>query len=340
MQRLAQAAKMSIYEKPWRSVFVALSLFSLLAASCALIAGKGSHTVTITAWDRVVRLDTSARTVGEALKEANVILGANDYCSPGPEAPLTQGLDIKVVRASLAFIFDGGGVRPVETAKKTVGEILSQADIRPGADDIVIPSREQPVPDSGRVRVVRVTYSDVVEEETIPYTIERRNDNSLEAGLVRVYRNGFEGLARVTFNVRYEDGVEVSRRQVSRELVREPSPQVLLVGTLQEVTRGAENIRFERAIEAVATAYCPCTKCCGPNAKGLTRTGIPAERGVIAVDPRVIPLGSRVYVDGYGFAVAGDTGGAIKGNRVDLCFSTHEEALRWGRKQVKVYVIE
>jgi uncharacterized protein YabE (DUF348 family) len=119
------------------------------------------------------------------------------------------------------------------------------------------------------------TYSDVVEEETIPYTIERRNDNSLEAGLVRVYRNGFEGLARVTFNVRYEDGVEVSRRQVSRELVREPSPQVLLVGTLQEVTRGAENIRFERAIEAVATAYCPCTKCCGPNARVLLAPGFP-----------------------------------------------------------------
>jgi uncharacterized protein YabE (DUF348 family) len=123
-----------------------------LVAGCILRSHcrQRSHTVTITAWDRVVRLDTSARTVGEALKEANVILGANDYCSPGPEAPLTQGLDIKVVRASLAFIFDGGGVRPVETAKKTVGEILSQADIRPGADDIVIPSREQPVPDSGR----------------------------------------------------------------------------------------------------------------------------------------------------------------------------------------------
>jgi len=144
----------------------------------------------------------------------------------------------------------------------------------------------------------------------------------------------------VTFNVRYEDGVEVSRQQVSREQVREASPQVLLVGTLQEVTRGSDSIRFERAIEAVATAYCPCTKCCGPYANGYTHTGVPAERGVIAVDPRVIPLGSRVYVDGYGFAVAADTGGAIKGNRVDLCFATHEEALRWGRKQVKVYVIE
>ncbi|NLA60115.1 MAG: DUF348 domain-containing protein [Firmicutes bacterium] len=340
MQRWAQVAKMRIHEKPWRLFLIALFCFSFLAASCVLIAGKGSYTVTVTAWDRVVRLDTSARTVGDALEEANVVLGPNDYCSPGPEAPLTQGLDIKVIRASLAFVSDGGKVSAIETAKNTVGDLLSQAGISLGADDAVIPSREQPVPDDGRVRVVRVTYADIVEEEEIPYTIERRNDSSLEAGLVRVLRNGTEGLAKVTFNVRYEDGVEVSRQQVSRDLVKDPSPQVLLVGTLQEVTRGSDNIRFERAIEAVATAYCPCTKCCGPYANGYTHTGILAERGVIAVDPRVIPLGSRVYVDGYGFAVAADTGSAIKGNRVDVCFSTHEEALRWGRKQVKVYVIE
>ncbi len=340
MQRWAEIAKTRSSQNSWRVLLIAILLFCLLAASCAIVAGTGSHTVTVTAWDRVVRLDTSVRTVSEALRQANVVLGPNDYCSPGPEAPLTQGLDIKVVRASLAFIYDGGKVRAIETSSHTVGEILSQARIQVGADDTVIPSQLEPVPADGRVRVVRVTYGDVVEEESIPYTIERRTDGSLESGLVRVYKQGVEGVARVTFNVRYEDGVEVSRRQVSKEQVREPSPQVLLVGTLKEVTRGADNIRFERAIEAVATAYCPCSKCCGPNAKGITSTGIPAERGVIAVDPRVIPIGSRVYVDGYGFAVAADTGGAIKGNRVDVCFSTHEEALRWGRKQVKVYVIE
>lgn len=340
MQRWAKTVKSRSRENSWRLAFIALLLFSLLAASCALIARTGSHTVTVTAWDRIVRLETSSRTVGDALREANVVLGPHDYCLPGPEAPLTQGLDIKVVRASLAFIYDGGKVHSIVTAKHTVDELLSQASIQVGADDTVIPALAEPVPADGRVRVVRVTYSQVVEEETVPYTIERRNDTSLEAGLVRVYKHGTEGLAQVTFNVRYEDGVEVSRQQVSREQVREPSPQVLLVGTLQEVTRGADNIRFERAVEAVATAYCPCTKCCGPYAKGVTSSGLPAERGAIAVDPRVIPLGSRVYVDGYGFAVAADTGSAIKGNRVDVCFSSHEEALRWGRKQVKVYVIE
>ncbi|HHY76070.1 MAG TPA: DUF348 domain-containing protein [Firmicutes bacterium] len=339
MKRWAQATR-RLVETPWRLVFIALSCFSLLAASCALIAGSGTYTVTVTAWDRYVRLGTSAATVGDALKEANVVLGPNDYSFPTPEAPLTQGLDIKVVRASLAFINDGGRIRAIETAKDTVGEILSQAGVELGPEDAVIPPAEERVPDDGRIRIVRVTYADVIEEEVIPYTVERRSDGSLEAGLVRTLTAGKEGLARVEYSVRYEDGVEVSRQEVSRELVREPSPQVLLVGTLQEVTRGSDNIRFNKAIEVVATAYCPCVKCCGPYANGYTHTGLVAEKGVIAVDPRVIPLGSRVYVDGYGFAVAGDTGGAIKGSRVDLCFSTHEEALAWGMKRVKVYVIE
>jgi 3D (Asp-Asp-Asp) domain-containing protein len=65
-----------------------------------------------------------------------------------------------------------------------------------------------------------------------------------------------------------------------------------------------------------------------------------AKQGVIAVDPRIIPLGTRVYVDGYGYALAADTGGAIKGNKIDVCFETHDEALRWGMRNTKVYVLE
>ena len=72
---------------------------------------------------------------------------------------------------------------------------------------------------------------------------------------------------------------------------------------------------------------------------GKTATGIPAAKGVIAADPRVIPLGTRVYVDGYGEAIAADVGSAIKGNRIDVCFDTHEEAWSWGVKQTKVYIL-
>lgn len=87
----------------------------------------------------------------------------------------------------------------------------------------------------------------------------------------------------------------------------------------------------------LATAYCP-RGCCG-SAHGRTATGRHAEYGIVAVDPRVIPLGTALYVDRYGFAIAADTGRKIKGARIDLCFPTHRESSRFGRRIVRVLVL-
>ena len=89
------------------------------------------------------------------------------------------------------------------------------------------------------------------------------------------------------------------------------------------------------------TGYCPCELCCGIWADGLTFTEDEAKRGCVAIDPKagVFEMGMILYIEGYGYGVCNDIGGAIKGNRLDLCFDTHQEALDWGRKFVKVYII-
>ena len=109
-------------------------------------------------------------------------------------------------------------------------------------------------------------------------------------------------------------------------------------------------IEYEGVMQLEATAYCACYECCGkyPGNKwyGITATGTRAKVGTIAVDPRVIPLGTKVYVEGlygaknYGYATAEDTGGAIKGKIIDLYFDTHRETINWGRQQVKVYILK
>lgn len=101
----------------------------------------------------------------------------------------------------------------------------------------------------------------------------------------------------------------------------------------------AETIQQSLTEEYIITAYCPCVKCCG-KMDGITATGTKAMQGrTIAVDPKKIPYGTKIQIDGVGVRIAEDCGGAIKGNRIDLYFNTHQEALRWGRQTKKVTIL-
>ena len=84
------------------------------------------------------------------------------------------------------------------------------------------------------------------------------------------------------------------------------------------------------------TAYSPAE----PGLSMNTATGARAGYGVIAVDPRVIPLGTKLYIPGYGYGVAADTGGAIKGNKIDVCFDTVAECIAWGRRTVTITILD
>lgn len=120
-------------------------------------------------------------------------------------------------------------------------------------------------------------------------------------------------------------------------VVRTPLPRIVGVGTRSPI--GAPDAFFdEDSMILVATAYYPGPRNYGGGVGIRTATGMLAQRGVVAVDPAVIPLGTRVYVEGYGGAIAADTGGAIRGKRIDLCFNTYEEAIRFGRHPVRVHI--
>ncbi|MDI6800125.1 MAG: 3D domain-containing protein [Actinomycetota bacterium] len=94
------------------------------------------------------------------------------------------------------------------------------------------------------------------------------------------------------------------------------------------------DLKIKETLTLTATAYTP-----GYDCGYITATGAKAGFGIVAVDPRVIPLGTKVYVEGYGEAMALDTGGAIKGNKIDLCYETYDEAIRFGRRKVIVHIL-
>jgi 3D (Asp-Asp-Asp) domain-containing protein len=149
-------------------------------------------------------------------------------------------------------------------------------------------------------------------------------------------QDGQPGEVVKTYRMLYTDGKLVGKELVSTERT-EPKDTIFAMGKAGDLTsRGY--FRRSKVLTMAASAYDPSPATIGPGATGRTATGKWAGYGCVAVDPRVIPLRTMVFVEGYGFAEACDTGGAIKGNRIDLCYNSRGEAIRFGRKQVRVHV--
>jgi 3D (Asp-Asp-Asp) domain-containing protein len=227
-----------------------------------------------------------------------------------------------------------GTERTVTTQKDTVQTLLHQEFIALNEHDRCVPALHEPVVDGMTVTITRVTKEVVVDRVTIaPHEIVRW-DRRMTTNPV-VIEEGASGVSEVTRVIWKKDGVVTQNSVQKQVVVQKPRPRIVVRGNLP--SRG---LHGRRVMSVVATAYDPGPGSCGKYADGRTAIGMRAGRGVIAVDPRVIPLGTRVYVDGYGPAIAADTGGAIKGNKIDVCFPTRSEALKWGRRTVKLVILE
>lgn len=176
-----------------------------------------------------------------------------------------------------------------------------------------------------------------VEKNTLPQGVRYEFSRTVNAGRLVKTSEGKPGYSKCTYRVTLKNGKVVSKELLKEERL-EPETSVYTLGRGNfSASRGSYT--RSKFLEVEATAYDTGAECNGGHA-GRTKTGIPAAYGVIAVDPRVIPLGSVVFVEGYGMAIAGDTGGAIKGMRIDLCYNTRAEANRFGRKKVKIHVFQ
>jgi len=179
----------------------------------------------------------------------------------------------------------------------------------------------------------------VVQREPIPYSTLRKPTSQLRSGTSRTVRNGSNGEKEVVYHVIYRaDGVELRREVVSSHIIKHSVTEVVEIGhAVTLASRGYFSGR--RVVLMSATTYDPYD--CGGSGSGRTATGLKATYGVVAVDPRFIPLGTRLYIEGYGFAVAADTGGAIKGNRIDLCVDSKHDAPHFTDwRHIRVHILD
>ncbi|MDD3926928.1 MAG: 3D domain-containing protein [bacterium] len=269
---------------------------------------------------------------------ADADTGSMELVEAAPVA-LEEGLGRTTLPVTISI---DGKEMSLLTAGRTVKELLAEQNIALGKYDRVCPAPTEALKAGLLVRVVRVEKKTVVSTAPIKARTVFRRDYSLERGQSKVVSQGADGVLEKSYVVYTRDGVETLRKQVSRKVAVQPKKKVVAIGT-----RYSRSSRFTRGytgegrmVVMHATGYDPGPGSCGRYADGYTSIGLRAGYGVVAVDPKVIPMRSRLYIEGYGYAIAGDVGGAIKGRRIDLGFDTRREALNFGRRNVKVYIID
>jgi len=180
------------------------------------------------------------------------------------------------------------------------------------------------------------------EKVEIPPRVRVRKAWTVRRGWEVILRVGTPGTRLVRLRAKWRGGRVVEWRELSSTPLTEPKVEVRLAGASAAPNAiGAPRLtRAVRSLEMLATAYDAGPADNSFEHAGVTKLGWRTRRGIVAVDPKVIPLRSLLYVEGYGLAWAGDVGGAIKGVRLDLCFNTTEEAREWGKRKVWAYVLQ
>jgi 3D (Asp-Asp-Asp) domain-containing protein len=178
-------------------------------------------------------------------------------------------------------------------------------------------------------------------KKVVPAAIHTDYTDLLNTGEIIDVEKGKDGLEDQQVESYSLNGEEAFQKVLqSKVLVPMKSGRVIEGTALkQKMYPMKKRMRVVKTLNMEATAYYPGPEDTWPYASGYTASGLKAAYGVVAVDSRLIRLKTPLYVEGYGFAIAADHGGAIKGSKIDLCYDTYEEAVRFGRKKVKVYIL-
>jgi 3D (Asp-Asp-Asp) domain-containing protein len=232
-------------------------------------------------------------------------------------------MQVQIDHARAINLRIGGSSRILYTQQTTLAAALAEAGLTFGPDDRVEPSLEVPVRDGMDARLVRVGGQTVVEREPVKHvTIFKPDDSLLGTATRRV--EGSDGSRATEYRIVIEDGVETERTLARQYYDPEPVDTVIYFApsSLQSTGISVSNLRVERTMRMYGTWYNAASSGKPPTHPeyGITASGAPLTKGIVAVDPRVIPLGTHLFIPGYGFAIAGDTGGGIIGNKIDLGF--------------------
>ncbi len=279
-----------------------------------------------------IEIRTNKEVPEQIIREAGFTLETGDtWQLKGANKNIQDGSVIEVIRGIPVTVVRGGVAKEYKSSKNTVGEALKSIGISYNKNRI-FPYADTKLSEGMRIYVLDKNEELHLSKAEVAPSLVYEDDNNLAAGTEAVKTQGKAGVAHVVSRkVKQADGSHVIE-ELGRIVTEEPENKIIRRGTARSVKTPNGYKRYTKLLQGEATAYIA--------TGNRTSLGLVPHVGIVAVDPRVIPYYTKMYIPGYGIAMAGDTGGDIVGNRVDLFFDSYQAAMQWGRRPVEIYILE
>ncbi len=338
---------------------IALISFAMTFMFLMMLHGTAIKRVSIVVDGQERTFQTREEVLQRVLDEQGIAVSENDRISHALDAKVKSGDRIAITHTTPVQLTADGETKTVYTVGKTVEAALQDLNVPVGELDKVIPAKETEVSPHAELKVVRVTKETADVQEPIAFDTVTKSEPQLLKGKEQVLQEGQKGLLVKKLEKVYEDGVLVSEQVVDQQVQTESKQRIVAVGTknpvvvlsssspnVEELTKNGVKFGYKQVIKNVTlTAYSAGVSSTGKDEShpqyGVTSSGAKVTEGrTIAVDPKVIPIGWWVYIEGIGFRRAEDTGSAVKGNKIDVFFENGDYATRFGTKRgYTVYII-
>lgn len=315
--------------------------------------------VSLTANGMIQYITVTGGTVADVLKKAGIVPDETVMVTPDADQEVTPETEIAVSpKISVSVTADGKTKTGYVAQGVTVEEAIAALGIKRSENDKVSKALDTLVTDGMEITIGRVTYRTVTKTEKIAYSVNETKTSDLYEGETEVTKQGADGKQQLTVKQQLLDGKVVKEKITAKKVLEKPVAQEVLVGTKEKpvqqstgsgVPVSASNgvlydengnqVSYSNVLYGSGTAYYA-----PPGA--LTATGVPAYVGGVAVNPNIIPYGTKMYIvseDGfvYGYATAVDTGGALMDGSaiVDVYYPTYDDCVVFGRRNVYVYIL-
>lgn len=282
---------------------------------------------------RDVSLWTFRSKVRSVLQQAGIGTNVHDKVFPA-SGTLTASNQVQLDEAIPVWVQTAHHRKEVWTTRYRVQAILEAAKIRLNPLDEVRPQLATKLTGSYTINVIRRWMVTKQVTQTIPFAVQHKPDPTIDKGHSVIVAKGEYGKLVKTLRQLVQNGTVMRTTLVKTTVAVPARAEVIGYGTKQP-SRGGTVPQFSRRLAMLSTGYWPDPAW----SSGYTALGMKAQYGVVAVDPAVIALGTRLFIPGYGFAIAADTGSAIVGDRIDLCFNTAQQAVDWGARPITVYIL-